>query len=337
MFTPWPYIKPVICCWTLPKTTLIYTKENMSEWSWNSRFPTNIFEELHFAVQRVLWWERRRRCYGTKWQGCWHRNVDIIILYWIFFLGGGKQRWRRENGQTSIFFLNIVLFGYKLKNSTHSLLGAWSFLVVHVWFTPSEGPKGFVNLFLRNWTIKVGPWRQTMEKGHLPWSDFMVHNPKYANLLLQHECHKHGACHVVTFHSYNVSTLGPWSTIVGEFPSSWEFFSCVHWRFCSMLRLMMLMWVGQRSAMVVINLGKSCTFPIKRDSLLLTRRLTLMWHGIKLLVICQATKSNFNLLKNHIKGKGSTMTTQHPKITINHGVKTCFGVNIDNKLFREPY
>ena len=38
------------------------------------------------------------------------------------------------------------------------------------WFTPSEGPKGFVNS-LRNWTMK-----SNHEKGHPPWSDFMVHD-----------------------------------------------------------------------------------------------------------------------------------------------------------------
>ena len=60
------------------------------------------------------------------------------------------------------------------KNST--FFGAWSFLLVHMWFTPSEGSKGCVNRFpKKSQTMEVGPQSQTMEKGHLPWSDFMVH------------------------------------------------------------------------------------------------------------------------------------------------------------------
>ena len=30
-------------------------------------------------------------------------------------------------------------FGYILKKSAHSFFGAWSFLLVHIWLTPSEG------------------------------------------------------------------------------------------------------------------------------------------------------------------------------------------------------
>jgi hypothetical protein len=46
--------------------------------------------------------------------------------------------------------------------------------LVHVWFTPSEGPKGFVNWFLKK--SDYGSW--TMEKCHLPCSDSMVHSVK---------------------------------------------------------------------------------------------------------------------------------------------------------------
>ena len=50
-------------------------------------------------------------------------------------------------------------------------MGAWSFLLVHIQFTPSEGSKGLVNCFFR----KSDHGSQTMEKGHLTWSDFIVH------------------------------------------------------------------------------------------------------------------------------------------------------------------
>ena len=42
---------------------------------------------------------------------------------------------------------------------------------VHIRFTPSEGPKAFKIVFLRS---------RIIEKGHLPWSDFMVHSVKLA-------------------------------------------------------------------------------------------------------------------------------------------------------------
>ena len=45
--------------------------------------------------------------------------------------------------------LPITLFGHMLKKSTHLLFGAWSFLLVHIWLTPSEGPKGFEIDFVR--------------------------------------------------------------------------------------------------------------------------------------------------------------------------------------------
>jgi hypothetical protein len=60
-----------------------------------------------------------------------------------------------------------MLFGgtYFLK-SAHSFFGAWSFVLVHIQSTPSEGPKTFKTKFLRSRTIEIGP---------LPWSNFMVH------------------------------------------------------------------------------------------------------------------------------------------------------------------
>ena len=62
--------------------------------------------------------------------------------------------------------------------STHALFSAWPFLLIHIQFTPSEGPEDFVNcfscfFFLSNRTMEVGPSSQTMEKKeaifHGPW------------------------------------------------------------------------------------------------------------------------------------------------------------------------
>jgi hypothetical protein len=42
--------------------------------------------------------------------------------------------------------------------------------------SPSEGPKALKMIFSRSRTMEVGPWTHTIEKGPLPWSDFMVHS-----------------------------------------------------------------------------------------------------------------------------------------------------------------
>ena len=43
--------------------------------------------------------------------------------------------------------LKTTLFGHILRKSTHSFLGAWSLLLVHVWFTSSERPKALRKYF----------------------------------------------------------------------------------------------------------------------------------------------------------------------------------------------
>jgi len=54
---------------------------------------------------------------------------------------------RREDTRMvkfELFFLNYTLWTYIIKKSPQPLLGAWSFLFVHIRFTHSEGPKGYV-------------------------------------------------------------------------------------------------------------------------------------------------------------------------------------------------
>jgi hypothetical protein len=69
---------------------------------------------------------------------------------------------------------------------THPFFCAWSFLLVHIWFTSSEKPNitwfklitMFVGLalFCVYWKFKKSDHESwTTEEGHLPWSDFMVH------------------------------------------------------------------------------------------------------------------------------------------------------------------
>jgi hypothetical protein len=72
--------------------------------------------------------------------------------------------------------LKTASFGHILKESTHSCFDAWLFLLVHIRFTPSEGPKGFTNWFFE----EIGPWMldhrvRPWKEGHFPWSDYMVH------------------------------------------------------------------------------------------------------------------------------------------------------------------
>jgi hypothetical protein len=147
-------VKYVIGCWTRHWTTSVYTKEKMSKWPWSLRFSKDVFKGPHYPLtwsNEFCSGRSKRGALIVKGKGAWQRNVDIII-----FLGGicfgGKRRWRQEKTRewsNLISSLKIAFLGHILKISTHSLFGAWSFLLVHIWFTPSEGPKSFVN-----WSFK---------------------------------------------------------------------------------------------------------------------------------------------------------------------------------------
>ena len=76
--------------------------------------------------------------------------------------------------------LKISLLRHMLKKSIHSFFDAWSFLQVHIWFTPSEGPKDFVNQFLKKLDHESHTMKLGHGKGHLTWSNFMVHGVKWA-------------------------------------------------------------------------------------------------------------------------------------------------------------
>ena len=116
---------------------------------------------------------RQMRCYGRKKVGAHGRN-DVMINFWWDVLW-----WRDDEEKRMLkfdFLSQRCLFGTYTKQSTHSLLGAWSFLWIHIQFTPIEGPKGSVNsVFLKKKkkqrSIKVGP----VERGRLPWSK--LHGP----------------------------------------------------------------------------------------------------------------------------------------------------------------
>ena len=80
-------VKSMIGCWTRLETTLVYTKGKMWEWLWSSRSPKGHILRPALSsdmVQRVLWWERQKRCFSIKkrkkGRGPWQRN-DIIIKF----------------------------------------------------------------------------------------------------------------------------------------------------------------------------------------------------------------------------------------------------------------
>jgi hypothetical protein len=128
-------------------------------------------------VQWVLQWERQKRCSCRKRQGPMAKKCYYNKLIMIFFRG------REDEDKIMVkhdFFFKMANFWtyIRRKKSTHSLFGPWSFLLIHIRFTPSEGPNGFVIGFFfgRSWTIEVGPHKLDHGKGHLPWSDFTVHD-----------------------------------------------------------------------------------------------------------------------------------------------------------------
>ena len=130
------------------------------------------------VVQRVLWWERQKRRFGRKGKGLWPRKCWYNDFLMIFLF----EKWRQEKTRewSNMFFLSIYYLSFqnypfwtciKKKISTF-VFGAWSFMLVHIQFTPSEGPKDFINLyFWRNRTVKVGSWRKpsSMVRLHGPW------------------------------------------------------------------------------------------------------------------------------------------------------------------------
>ena len=75
-----------------------------------------------------------------------------------------------------VFFPAKCPFKTYIKKSAHSFFDAWSFLLVLIWFTPSEGPKGFIYYFFKKsdqkiWTIKSDNETRpsSMVRLHGPW------------------------------------------------------------------------------------------------------------------------------------------------------------------------
>ena len=123
---------------------------------------------------------RGKRCAMVeKGKGSWQRIIVIIVisLNMVFFPERKDEDKRKhQNSQTwvpppfsKLPFLNIY--------SAHPLVGACSFILVHIWFTPNDMPKDWIYWFFfiktdhGSWTI--GPWKKA---NHLPWS-IRLHGP----------------------------------------------------------------------------------------------------------------------------------------------------------------
>jgi hypothetical protein len=115
-----------------------------------------------------------------KGKGPWHSN-DVIFSIYIMKFFWGKRRWRqgkmRDSSNHFFFFSfqNYPFWAYTKKIRTF-VFGAWSFLLVHIWFTPIEGSKDFVNWFFKKldhgcWTIKSDHEKRPyfMVQFHGPW------------------------------------------------------------------------------------------------------------------------------------------------------------------------
>ena len=78
-------------------------------------------------------------------------NYIYLFIYFYFILKkfwGGEEKVKTKEDQRMVkldfISLQKCVFRHILKKSTYSLIDAWSFHSVHIQFTPSEGPKGFV-------------------------------------------------------------------------------------------------------------------------------------------------------------------------------------------------
>ena len=166
--------KFVIGCWTSPGTTSVYTKEQ------NVRVTMKFKVPKRPTMYPLLWSNGfcRRGKKGAmveKGKGPWQYIIIIMNFKWIVFRG--KERWRQEKTRE---WSNLIFFSSKLL--------FWDIYAhIHFWcmviplgstfsFTPSEGPKGFVNWFKK----KTKPWKLDIKSDHGKTLSSMVwlHGPR---------------------------------------------------------------------------------------------------------------------------------------------------------------
>ena len=85
-------------------------------------------------VQRVLRWSMHGR------------ETLLSNIFHAMFFGEEKMTTREWSKFIYLFISNLPIWGHILEKSTHSFFGAWSFLLVHIRFMPSEGAQRLCNL-----------------------------------------------------------------------------------------------------------------------------------------------------------------------------------------------
>ena len=104
----------------------------------------------------------RKWCYNIyiEWNVCW----------------GGNQDKRRQWNRDTLFYLILksIGFGHLLKWINTLTFEAWSYLLVHIRFTPSRRAKDFVYWFFKeigSWMLdhQVGPWKKAIFQGPISW------------------------------------------------------------------------------------------------------------------------------------------------------------------------
>ena len=93
------------------------------------------------------------------------------------FYGEERMKSREDKRMIKLYFFfpsKWPLLGICKKISTFTL-NAWSFLLVHIRFTPSEGPKDFANWFSKNSDHKR--WTTKSDHGIRPSSVVRFHGP----------------------------------------------------------------------------------------------------------------------------------------------------------------
>ena len=158
MFTRWTMKSSQgsckICDWLLNSSHDLFGLDQgkMWEWPWSARSLEDIFWGLHYPM---IWSNMfcsgrgKRGALVEKGQGSMAEKCCYDKFLMIFFWEReNKNKRRQKYGLTWWKKSKIkIVFGHIFQKTTNSFLGAWSFLLVHIWFTPSEGPQGFVNWF----------------------------------------------------------------------------------------------------------------------------------------------------------------------------------------------
>ena len=149
--------KRVIGCWTHPcnyfghKPLRLHQGTNVRV-TMEFKLPKRHYSRHTLStdmVHPIFWRETQNGCSSRKRQrpeaqkNCYNNFIMTIFQ-------GGEGKRRRSQQQTiewwNFIFLKITLFGHILSKSTHSRFAAWSFLLIHMKFTPNEKPQKLHNL-----------------------------------------------------------------------------------------------------------------------------------------------------------------------------------------------